>query len=139
MEDLTYDLSRSLFHPLDSNRGMSHSFPLHVAGMLMHADNAAVCNTALSALVNVSAYVDRNLVLEIASGELDAIVNAMRNHQSSKSIQQNAVIVLKSLASCRANVRVMEQNQYLVPMIYSAKSTWRTLQGRADELLRTFN
>jgi hypothetical protein len=107
------------------------------SGIWIHADNSAVCNVAMSALVNVSAYVDRNLVSEIASGDLDSIVNAMRNHQNTKSIQQNALIVLKNLSSCRANLIIMKQNPFLVPLIHSAKSTWRTnFQGRADDLLR---
>jgi hypothetical protein len=103
----------------------------------MYADNSAVCNVALSTLANVSAYVDRNLVSEISSVDLDSIVNAMRNHQTSKSIQHNALTVLKNLSLCRANLMVMELNPFLVPLIHSAMSTWRTnFQGRADELLR---
>ncbi len=140
MKDLTYIFSIPFFVLKISRRGRVSSLSIERhAGMWLHADNASVCNAALSALVNVSAYVDRNRVSEIASSELDAIVNAMRNHQSIKSIQQNALIVLKKLSLCRANVMVMDQNPFIVPLINSAKSTCPTLQGRADELLRVLS
>ena len=100
----------------------------------MHADNAAICNAALATLANVSAYVDTNEVSEITSSDLDAIVNAMRAHQN---VQQKAVILLKNLSLCRANIMVMERNPLLVPLIHMARSTWgSSFQGRADDLLR---
>jgi len=103
----------------------------------VHADNAAICNAALATLANVSAYVDTNEVSEITSGDLDAIVNAMRAHQNVQNVQQKAVILLKNLSLCPANIMVMERNPLLVPLIRTARSTWgRSFQGRADDLLR---
>ena len=102
----------------------------------MHADNAAICNAALATLANVSAYVDTNEVSEITSGDLDAIVNAMRAHQNVEGIQRKSLILLKNFSFSRANIMVMEQNPCLVPLIRSARSTWQIdFEGRVDYLL----
>ncbi len=106
------------------------------AGMWMHADNAEVCHAALAALANVCAYGDTNVVLEITSCDLDAVVNAMRAHQNVQKVQQNAFIVLKNLSLCRANIMVMERNPLLVPLIRMARSTWGSSFQGADDLLR---
>jgi len=76
----------------------------------MHADNEVVCNATLAALANVSAHVDMDQVSEITSDELDAVMNVMRAKKKMKNVQQNAVVVLKNLSTCRANVMVMERN-----------------------------
>jgi len=107
------------------------------AGMWIHVDNPAICNAAILALANVSAYIDTNQVSEITSDDLDTIVNVMRAHQNVMNLQQNAVIVLKNLSSCRANIIVMEQNPYLVPVICSARARCTpNFQGHVDYLLR---
>ena len=101
----------------------------------MHADKAAVCNEALAALANI--VYDENVVLEITSGDLDAVVNAMRAHQNVQNVQQNAIIVLKSLSLCRANIIVMERNPLLVPLIRTARSACgSSFQDHVNDLLR---
>jgi hypothetical protein len=104
------------------------------AGMWIHVDNSAVCNAAISALVNVS--VKTNQVSEITSDDLDAIVNVMSSHQNVKDIQEKALILLKNLSFSRENIIVMEQNPHLVSVIRSASSTWQTnFEDRVDYLL----
>ena len=101
----------------------------------MHADKAAVCNEALAVLANI--VYDENVVLEITSGDLDAVVNAMRAHQNVQNVQQNAIIVLKSLSLCRANIIVMERNPLLVPLIRTARSACgSSFQDHVNDLLR---
>ncbi len=102
----------------------------------MHAEIPAVCNAALAALCNVSVNADTNQVSEITSDDFDAIVNVMRAHQNVEDIQRKALILLKNLSFSLANIMVMEQNPFLVPLIRSARSTWRIdFEGRVDYLL----
>ena len=100
----------------------------------MHTDKVAVCNEALAALANIM--YDENVVLEITGGDLDAVVNAVRAHQNVQNVQQEVIIVLKSLSLCRANIMVMERNLLLVPLIRTARSTCgSSFQDHVDDLL----
>ena len=102
----------------------------------MHSENPSLCDIALAALCNVSVNVDTNRVSEITSEDLDTIVNVMRAHHDVESIQQKALILLKNLTFSRANVMVMEQNPFLVPLILSARSTWQeNFESRVNYLL----
>ncbi|KAL7543232.1 hypothetical protein ACHAXR_012523 [Thalassiosira sp. AJA248-18] len=104
--------------------------------MWLHSGNSTVSNAALCALCNMSVNVETNEVSEIMDGDLEAIVNAMRTHQTVRAIQENAIILLRNFTFSRTNIMVLEQNPFLVPLIRSAMSNFNDHFGnRADNLL----
>ena len=61
----------------------------------------------------------------------------MRHHQRDKAVQESAIILLRNFTFSYANVRVLEQNPFIVALIRSAMSNHNdNFQGRADDLLR---
>ncbi len=118
------------------NERYSTSLPSR-SGMWFHSDDSAICDSALSALCNVSVDIQKDEVSDITSDDLDAIVNAMRAHRNVQIIQKRAMILLRNFTFSQSNIEVMAQNKYLVPLIYSAMSIHNDhFQGRAQDLLR---
>ena len=118
------------------NERYSTSLPSR-SGMWFHSDDSAICDSALSALCNVSVDIQKDEVSDITSDDLDAIVNAMRAHRNVQIIQKRAMILLRNFTFSQSNIEVMAQNKYLVPSIYSAMSIHNDhYQGRAQDLLR---
>ncbi len=106
-------------------------------GLWMHSDKQNVCHNALTALCNVSVDVVMDEVSDITSDDLDAVVNAMRAHQSVQVIQKRAMILLRNFTFSQNNIAVMAQNKYLVPLIHLAMANHNDdFQGRAQDLLR---
>mmetsp|Transcript_27538 Transcript_27538/g.58835 ORF Transcript_27538/g.58835 Transcript_27538/m.58835 type:complete len:1552 (-) Transcript_27538:1946-6601(-) len=105
--------------------------------MRLHSEKASVCKAALGALCNICVNVDTNEVSDITRDELDTVVTAMRAHQTIKGVQENAIILLKNFTLSRANVIVLGQEPFLVPLVHLAVFIHNDhFRGQADNLLR---
>ncbi len=85
--------------------------------MWLHLVNLVVYEASLAAICNISMNVETNEVSEITNEYLEAIVLAMRAHQTMKCVQESTIILLKNFTFSRGNMAVMEVNHYVVPLV----------------------
>jgi len=105
--------------------------------MWLHTHNQIVCKAALAALCNISVNVETNEVVEITAEDLNAIVVVMRANQTSKPVQESAIILLRNFTFSRNNVHMLEQYQCIVPLVQAAMSNFNDhFRGRAEDVLR---
>eukprot|EP00804_Cyclotella_cryptica_P007740 CCRYP_001351-RA/>CCRYP_001351-RA protein AED:0.01 eAED:0.01 QI:1729/1/1/1/1/1/4/62/1276 len=105
--------------------------------MWLHSHNSSIQQASFAALVNLSVNLETNQVSRITCEDLDTIVNIMRIHQSSKAVQENAIILLRNFTFSPHNCRILRENNFLVGLIHTAMRNFRdTFQGRAEDLLR---
>jgi len=105
--------------------------------MWMHASSATVQQGALSALSKISIDPPTNQVFQITSNDLDVLVNTMRTHLDDKCIQENSIVLIRSLAFCPVNVKIMGQNPFLMGLIKSSMSNFQgSLRVNVEVLLR---
>jgi len=105
--------------------------------MMMHSDSATVQQGALAALSKISIDQPSNEVLQITPDDLDVVINAMRTHILVKGVQENAIILLRSMSFCAANINVIGQNPFLVGLIKTAMSKFQgSLRVNVEDLLR---
>lgn len=105
--------------------------------MWLHSHNPGIQQSSLAALVNLSVDMERNQVSRITFEDLETIVEVMRIHQSTKAVQENAIILLRNFTFSPHNCRILQENSYLAGLIRVAMTNHHdTFQGRAEDLLR---
>lgn len=103
----------------------------------LHYESAPSCQGALAALSKLTVDQPTNRVLQITPDELDAVINAMRFHQTIKGVQENSIILLRSWTFCPFNLTVLGQNPYVAELVKSARSIFHgSMQVNGEDLLR---
>lgn len=105
--------------------------------MWLHSHNPGIQQASLAALVNLSVDAENNKISRITGEDLETIVEVMRIHQSTKAVQENAIILLRNFTFSPHNCRVLQENIYLAGLIREAMAKFHdSFQGRAEDLLR---
>lgn len=125
----------SLTRPNSTDEDDDRLIDLIIGCMWMHAEVASIQQGALGALSKASINKSTNIVKQITAQDIDAIINSMRMHVTNRDVQENAVILLRSLTFCHDNVIVMSQNPWLQSLIQTAKTNFPRLRVNVDDLL----
>jgi len=125
----------SLTRPKSTDEDDDRLIDLIIGCMWMHTEVASIQQGALGALSKASINKSTNIVKQITAQDIDAIINAMRMHVTNRDVQENAVILLRSLTFCHDNVIVMSQNPWLQSLIQTAKTNFPRLRVNVDDLL----